>query len=68
MKFVKLSNRTTPVLKIKNWNGVISQNYFKNGLMVVEELVSNVEKGTINSRHRWFNHLDPTIKKDKELT
>ena len=36
--------------------------------MVVEGVVNNVEKGTINSRHRWFNHLDPTIKKDKELT
>lgn len=52
----------------KNWNGAKLHKYFKNESQAAREQGSSVVKGKHSFIFRWFNHLDPSIIKDKDLS
>lgn len=56
------------VAKMKNGGGVKLLICCKKEYWVVSELANSVDKGWSLFYFRWYNHLNPAIIKDKELT
>ena len=55
-------------VRMKNGNGAKVLISYKSEVQGVSVAANNVEKGKLKVYCRWYNHLNPAIIKDKQLT